>query len=666
MTSPLSDVTTALDRAFDHHQRGDFAQARTEGEAALADRPDDPSLLRLLGDSCCRSGDLGKGVEYLRRAHEIAPGDTRIRLDLANALAATGDLVAAEAVLGADRSQSHDADLLRLRGYILQAQGRHAEAIDAYGDALALYPDDWETWNNLGNTLRAAGDRATAVDALTRAAQLRPDVATVQLNLGGALVEAGRLRESVPAYEAAARLAPDHAAIQFELGRLLRTVGRASEAVPPLARAAELAPAHLEAQLEWARALVSLGRFDEAEAAYRRALQAHPEAVAIYLELGIVLERGSRIDRLADLLATADAEGVTAEALTYLRALSLRREGKLKEALALARKAPEGVEPVRRASLIGRLADSLDDAETAFAAFEEMNRLTLRAHPDARQRAGQYRRQVDSIAELVGDSWYRSWRPVEPSQARRAPVFLVGFPRSGTTLLDTLLMGHPDIQVLEEEPLLERVKEALGDFSRLPRLDTAEVDRLRALYFSELDKHVPAADGGLIVDKLPLNMVGAPLIHRIFPDARFIFAQRHPCDAVLSCFMQNFEINEAMANFLDLGDAASLYDGVLTLWDRCTQVLPLSVHNVRYEGIVEEVEAEMRALLTFLDLPWDDRILDHQRTATERGRIMAPSYDQVTESIYSGASGRWERYREPMSAVLPVLEPWARSMGYSV
>src|SRR3546814_6780619 len=97
-----------------------------------------------------------------------------------------------------------------------------------------------------------------------------------------------------------------------------------------------------------------------------------------------------------------------------------------------------------------------------------------------------------------------------------------------------------------------------------------------------------------------------------------------------------------MANFLDLGDAALLYDGVLTLWERCTKVLPLRVHDIRYEGIVEDAEAEIRPLLEFLDLPWNDKILDHQRTAVERGRIMAPSYDQVTERIYDRASGRWE------------------------
>src|SRR3546814_219350 len=244
----LPENTTALDRAFDLHKRGDFAEARSVGETALPQHPDNPSLLRLLGDSSCRSGDLTRGVEYLRKAYDLTPADLQIRLDLANALAALGDLSTAEAVCGTDASQS--PELGRLRGYILNAQGRHGEAIDAYGLVLDKNPDDWETWNNLGNALRAAGDRETAAEALARATRLRPDAVAVHLNLGATLVELGRLQDSVAAYQAAARLAPDQAPIQFEFGRLLRYLGRLSEALAPLERAAELAPLQGEILLE--------------------------------------------------------------------------------------------------------------------------------------------------------------------------------------------------------------------------------------------------------------------------------------------------------------------------------------------------------------------------------------------------------------------------------
>jgi hypothetical protein len=225
-------------------------------------------------------------------------------------------------------------------------------------------------------------------------------------------------------------------------------------------------------------------------------------------------------------------------------------------------------------------------------------------------------------------------------------------------------MGHEEVAVLDEEPILQRVGDILGGFEQLPGLDVAEIARLRTLYFEELDRLLPDAGGKVAVDKLPLNLLRAPLIHRLFPDARIVFAQRHPCDVVLSCFMQSFVINDAMANFLDLGDAARLYDVVLTFWETCRDVLPLAVHTVRYEALVEDLEGDARALLDFLGLPWDAAVLDHSRTARGRGLISTPSYSQVIQPLYREASGRWTRYRAEMAPVLPVLAPWALRLGY--
>jgi hypothetical protein len=160
-------------------------------------------------------------------------------------------------------------------------------------------------------------------------------------------------------------------------------------------------------------------------------------------------------------------------------------------------------------------------------------------------------------------------------------------------------------------------------------------------------------------------MLGAPLIHRLFPDARFIFAARHPCDAVLSCFMQDFVLNPAMANFLTLEDSARLYDLALVFWTRARQILPLHVHTLRYEALVEDKERELRALLAFLGLDWDARVLDNEATAKARGPIATPSYAQVAQPLYTRARGRWERYREQMKPVLPILLPWAKRLGYS-
>jgi tetratricopeptide (TPR) repeat protein len=659
----VTDQGQAIGRAFQLYREGDLAGARAEAEALLAGDGDSPALLQLLAMLCCRSGDMANGAAYFRRALALEPGSATIRLGLANALVALGELKEAERLCGEDEAPG--PALRRLHGYVLQALGRPAEAARCYEHAVEAEPRDWEIWNNLGNARREAGDLAGAVAALEKARSLRPDLAAIHYNLGVSLAASGRLDEGVQALAEAVRLGPETPAALIELGKALRHLGRHDEALPVLERASELAPDHIELRLEIGRALAGLRRFDEAERAYRAALAIGPGLAQAYRERGLLLERGNRTERLPALLAEAEEQGVAADELSYLRAVALDREGKVEEALAEAQRAPEDEEPARRAALIGRLADKAGDTETAFAAYLELNRRTAEENPRARDEAAAYRLRIEALTRMLSDEYGAAWRPLPRGPGGRpSPIFLVGFPRSGTTLLDTMLMGHSDTHVLEEEPILQRVGEALGDFARLPGLGAEETERLRALYFAELDSVDAAASGKAVVDKLPLNIVGAPLIHRLFPDAKFILALRHPCDVVLSCFMQNFELNDAMASFLDLGDSARLYDLVLGYWERSRALFPLDVHVVRYEDLVDDPEAQLRSLLEHLGLPWDEKVLDHVATARKRAPIITPSYAQVAERIYKRASGRWERYRPQMEEVLPVLLPWAERLGY--
>lgn len=580
--------------------------------------------------------------------------DVSATLQRATALASTGRIDEALRLCRAEAAP----ELRRLEGQILQAQGRDAEAADIYAAVVADDPSDWEIWNNLGNVRRTLGDAEGALAALRQAAAIRPDVLPIQANLGFALAEAGRPEEAL---DALGRALPLGEAIALAAARLLRQLGRLDEALPLIAAVGDSA----DAQIERARTLTGLQRLDQAEQAYRSALRSRPGSAEAWLELGIVLERAGRAAELPGLLAAAQREGVASDGLAYLHALQLEREGRIEDALAWARRAPAVLEPVRTQRLIARLADKAGDAPAAFAAAAEANRLAAAEHPQAAGRAAAYRSHVENLAAVVTPAWHRSWRDVAARCDRPAPAFLIGFPRSGTTLLDTMLMGHGGTHVLEEIPLLERVMAEVGDLARIAELDAAEVERLRHLYFAALDAESPPPAGALVVDKLPLNILGTPLIHRLFPDARLILALRHPCDVVLSCFMQGFEMNDAMANFLELGDAARLYDLVLTFWQRSRDALPLNLFELRYEELVAAPEAAMRPLAGFLGLDWDPAILDHQATAAARGPISTPSYNQVTRNLYREASGRWRRYRDQLAPVLPMLEAWAGRLGYS-
>ena len=309
-----------------------------------------------------------------------------------------------------------------------------------------------------------------------------------------------------------------------------------------------------------------------------------------------------------------------------------------------------------------RIADAESDTATAFAAATAMNR----AMPDFEkwsERAEAYRRELRGLAEAMTADW-ASALPRQGSSESRQPVFLVGFPRSGTTLLDTLLMGHASLTVLEEKEMLRRAGKLVGALPGLPDASAETVNRGRHAYLAELAERATSAMEGLVIDKQPLNMVAAPLIHVLFPGAKIIFVQRHPCDAVLSGFMQSFVPNIGMASFLDLPAAADLYDAAMSVWTAANAVLPLNVHTVLYEELVTDPEPHLRCVLDFLGLCWDDRVLDHRATAEARGPIMNTSYSQVTDELSRGAIGRWQRYREQLEPVLPLLLPWAERLGY--
>jgi hypothetical protein len=267
---------------------------------------------------------------------------------------------------------------------------------------------------------------------------------------------------------------------------------------------------------------------------------------------------------------------------------------------------------------------------------------------------------------MVTPEWHASWREDPPPAGRPSPVFLLGFPRSGTTLLDTLLMGHPQVQVLEERPPIAQVEKQMGGLASLPGLNTNDIARLRKLYFEEAGRWVDLREHTVLVDKFPLHLNKVPIIHRLFPDACFVLALRHPLDTLLSCYMTNFRLNSAMANFLDLDTAAWLYDQSFGFFEQCRQMMGVDCFPIMYERIVEDGGAALRPLFERLGLEWTDRVLDHRRTASGRGVITTASYAQVTEPMYTRARGRWERYREFLEPVLPVLQPWIERHGYRV
>jgi hypothetical protein len=378
-------------------------------------------------------------------------------------------------------------------------------------------------------------------------------------------------------------------------------------------------------------------------------------------ELAHLLERSNRMDALTAFLDAAEERGVKREQIGFPAAAGALREGHPEEAKRLLLgQAPE-TDPRHWHWLMARIADALDDPPTAFAEAESMNR-SVNDYEQWRARAAAHIDFLRNRVSRITPQWAAQLPRAVPDN-RGNPAFLVGFPRSGTTLLDTFLMGHPETHVFEEVPFIEAARKAVGDIYDL-RWSPSDVPTARDAYFAEVERHSEPVSDGLIVDKFPLNMFAAPFIHALFRDAPFIFVQRHPCDCVLSCFLQDFALSDSTACFLDIGDSAAFYDAAMQVWTRSREVLPLRTHVIVYEELVADPDATLRPLIDFLGLEWRDDLLDHRATAKTRGDIGTPSYHQVTQPLTRAPSNRWRRYEKQLEPVLPVLLPWAERLGY--
>ncbi|TGX52735.1 sulfotransferase family protein [Sphingomonas gei] len=668
-TAPKLDATTAeaLREAMRAAQAGDISRARTLAEDAVAHSPAPAPLHAFLGMLAARAGDLAGAAEQLGRAHRARPSDVTILCNLIAVLIDLGDQgqaldVATRELAFADPSLR----VARYRGFLAQALDRFPEAAEAYEFVLERAPQDFESWNNLGNARVALGDFDGSIAALEKAVALDPRAAPTQVNLASALRSAGRRGEAEAVLRAAAGRFPEDAHIRHDLYVLLKGDGRNDEALPMIESAARLDPAHAGIQLKLAIEYGLVMETAKAEAAYLRVLDIAPTERDAYLGLAIQYEHGNREEELAPLIARAERNGVDIGTLSFLRAFELRRAKAFEEGLAALALVPPEIEPERTAHLRATLLDRLGRSDEAFHWFEETARLHAASGSEPLERAAELRDELRGELASMSPEWVAGWTRDLPPAEPHAPVFLVGFPRSGTTLLDTILMGHPDTAVLEEKPPLNIVADTIGGLDKLATMDAPSIAAARARYFEEVAKLVPLAPGQLLVDKSPLFLHKVPLIKRLFPEARFILALRHPCDVLLSCFMSNFRLNRAMSNFLRLEDAAELYDLSFRHWERANALFPVQSHAIVYERLIEDVEAEVRPLFDWLGLEWHPQALDHTHTARSRGLITTASYSQVTEPIYKRAAGRWHRYRAHLEPVLPVLAPWVGKFGYSL
>jgi len=473
--------------------------------------------------------------------------------------------------------------------------------------------------------------------------------------------------------EAALAAMPEHPVVVNALGCAMRLTGDVEAARATFARAGALGS--IDGWRNLAGLESSAKNSDASIAAYERALRLTPGDVTSHAQLARLFEARHDLMRAKQhATAALRVDATNAIAGAALARVLVREESYVaaETAAAVVARAPKTSREDRATalSLIGDARDLKGDARGAFKAFTAANQVLLADHAVLRDDATHAYHPVGvrAMTAMVAHTDVAAW-PNPVAFETPAPVFLIGFPRSGTTLLDQILSSHSNITCLEEKEHLSAA--LLAMFKRgvlldgIAALTDTEIAKVRSEYWQAVHADTTLPPGTLIIDKLPLNIVVLPLIKAVFPDAKIILALRDPRDVVLSCFQQRFSLNVGMAQFLELSSAAAYYDVVMTLLELCRERLAFDLHQVRYEDVVADLETQARALTDFLGVPFEGAMLSYRETALKRD-IATPSARQVIQPLYTRSISRWRRYAEDMAPALPVLNQWAARFGYDV
>lgn len=573
-------------------------------------------------------------------------------------------------------ARAEDTAASTLLALSLQAQQRLDEAIPLF-EQLAAAPDaGFEAFNNLGNALRDAGRNEAAERAFRSALQRSGEHAGVLLNLGLNALDLGDARAALHWLERALLQAPQDAEIRTYAAAAAFENGELGKARALLSRELHWRDVDVGVMAEAAWLQFRLDATAVAQDLLARALARDPGHPRALLRLAAIHERCNRLDEaqaIAQRLSTnGDSSPAFAEDLALLQAALASRGSDTRTARALHEALlSSGSTTLHDANVYFSLARACDRDGDPAGAMQALERAHAARCARLRLRAPRLFAEVplSSTRQRV-DANSAAWEtdPAAPDAAA-SPVFVVGFPRSGTTLLETMLDAHPGLGCMDERAYLQDLVDYMHSSGlRYPQdlahLTPGQCAAMRAIYRERVSRHVAWNGSVRLVDKNPLNLLKLPLIRRLWPQARIVLALRHPADVVLSNYMQNFRSPVFVALCETLQSTARGYAAAMDFWLDQYALLGGDVFETRYEDLVADLPARARALIDFIGVPWDDAVLRPHVHARERGYISTPSYAQVAEPVNARAVGRWHAYAPWMTPMQPLLAPYVDHWGY--
>jgi tetratricopeptide (TPR) repeat protein len=609
----------------------------------------------------------------------LSPSDPESLLQLAQQDLARNQLTAAQQkCLQVLAAHHHHPGALEVLGMVLSSQGRNEDAVRVFNALTLMQPTVARHWEHLGTVLRPTKRYEEALAAFEQALRLAPPTPGVLYNLGVLQMDRCDYRAADVALRDGMALAPADAPMRWAFAQCSLVAARREEAFEALQGWQQLQGLTVEFTALIVQVLGMLAAVDPAQPVVQRLLANPPQTGRAAMCCVSILERLHRLDEARTALERLEANEPGSEPdpdRLMMSAMLAARASSHDEAYRDLKLALDHhKEFVHRHKLLFSLArtcDALGRYDEAFAAAEEAHRSQLEFLERAQGMKSVEESRYWTLTEEGCDAQdVATWGDGGPS-VEESPIFVVGFPRSGTTLLEQVLDAHPLLQSMDEQGL---VLSALGEITdqgiryptELGKLSAQALDGLRAGYWERARKRARLLPGQRLVDKVPLNLVFVPVIRRLFPNAPIVLAIRHPCDVLLSCYLQHFGAPPLALACRDLTTLARVYSRSFGFWYDQWPLLRPSSYELRYEQLTADFPAEVRKLSDFLKLPWDEAMLAPHAHARAKGFISTPSYAQVVEPINRRAVDRWKHYESHFDGeVRSLLAPWIERWGYS-
>jgi tetratricopeptide (TPR) repeat protein len=560
-----------------------------------------------------------------------------------------------------------EADAHYNLGVALKGLGLLEDAAASYRRALKIKHDYVEAHNNLGNVLKDLGQLDEAVDCYHRALKFKPDFAEAHLNLGNIFKDTGQLENALACYRQAVGLRPDYAEAYNNMGMVQRELERFDDAMASFRRALEIKPDYAEAHNNLGVVLSETEQQDAAVECYRRALEIDPECIEAMISTGkLCLQNGDfaeaekhcqkalgiKADNMDARLLLAKARKTTAGDDNLAALLGMEK------AAQLSKSPMPHDEAVSLHFALGNCFDDLGNHDQAFRHYLQgckLKRATLKYE------AAQMTQYFDGIMRVFDrDTLARLRGSGDPSSV---PIFVLGMPRSGTTLTEQIIASHPAVHGAGELPDLMAIaqRDIAGTGVRfpdnIPALDQPTLGAWAAEYVAGLRRRAP--DAIHVTDKMPANFMAIGLIHLMLPNAKIIHVNRNPVDTCLSCFTMLFSHGHAYS--YDLAELGRYYADYARLMAHWRQVLPEGAFlEVRYEDLVTDNEAQTRRLIAYCGLEWNDACLKSHET---KRSVRTASVTQVRQPIYTSSVERWRKYETYLRPLLDELGDLVGTQG---